>query len=218
MTFNFAPDTKHATGGNLMPRGLLHHAVVAIRSLKNSKASNGEYADIELTMVDGPFEGRKVWPMIANPSDERNSEKWREMSIANIQHALEAARVFDPSKPETYNQFADKTFSDILLALDGKTVAVKIGIEKGTDGHQDKNNVAEWLSPNPVSGTNKLYVKLAAGDHGVDTTANTGAAGSAPGGAGFTLGAGAAPATNAGNNASAATPAAAATGAKPAWL
>jgi hypothetical protein len=166
MSFSFSPETKYESKSNLIPKGVLHKAVLKVRSLKNSQGTGGEYADLELVLCDGPFEGRRVWPMIANPTDSRNSEKWRQMSMGAIQHVCEATGVFRADMPESYNRFAKSAFTDILKEVDGRTVAVKIGVEKGTDGHQDKNNVAEWLSPNPNSATSKLWDKLAKGEHG----------------------------------------------------
>lgn len=173
MSFTFSADTKFQSNASLMPKGAIHKAMVSVRRLKNSQNSGGEYADIELTLVDGPFEGRKLWPMIPNPLDERNSEKWRQMGMAQIQHALEAAGVFNPANPETYNKYANGKFEDILMDLDNKQVAVKISVEKGTDGHQDKNTVGDWLSPNPNSATSKLWEKLMAGDHNLPASQQT---------------------------------------------
>jgi hypothetical protein len=161
--FNFSPDTKHESPNSLIPNGTLAFAMVSVRGLKNSTTTGGEYADLELVLL-GQFEGRRVWPMIANPTDERNSEKWRQMAMASIQHACEACGLFNPANPQSYARFANASFIDILTALDGQKVAIKVGIEKGTDGHQDKNKVAVWLTPNPVSSDSKLWAQLLGGE------------------------------------------------------
>lgn len=165
MNFNFAPDTKYQTPGSLIPAGTLHYAVITMRGLKTGRETGGRYADAELTLVDGPFEGRKVWTVIMDPSDERNSENARTMGMSALQHIFEAIGAFDPARPETYARFADKGFDEIALELDGKRVPIKISVQKGKDGYQDKNQVSAWLSPNPVSSTAKLLTQLQSGAH-----------------------------------------------------
>lgn len=160
--FQFDPNTKHDTAGALIPANTLAFATFKVQSLKNSKNSGGRYASIEL-ILHGQFENRRVFDMIADPADTKNSEAWRKMGMASLQHALEAAGIFDPAKPESYGRFAGGGLVDILQALDGKRVAFKVGVEKGTDGHQDKNRVVTYLSPNPVSSTFKQYQQLLAG-------------------------------------------------------
>lgn len=158
----FAPDAKYSSG-DLIPHGALAFANVTVQGLANSQSTGGRYAKLELTIVRGPYERRKLFPMVGDPSDARNSEKYVQMSLAALQHMLEAAGIFDPAKPETYQAFANSTFEQILTALEDKTVAVKIKIEKGQDGYQDKNVVADWLSPNPASSNKKTWDKLLAG-------------------------------------------------------
>jgi hypothetical protein len=202
--FSFSPDTKNESPNNLIPAGTLAFAILSVRKLKNSEATGGEYADLELTLM-GQYEGRKVWPMLANPADAKNNEKWREMAMFAIRHICESSGVFSPAQPESYNRFAQATFTDVLKAIDGRIVAIKIKVEKGKDGHQDKNAVADWLSPNPNSGSAKSYEALLAG--------NTGGASQPAQQTGFSMGA--APAAAAPMHT---TPAAAVTGDTPAWL
>jgi hypothetical protein len=58
-----------------------------------------------------------------------------------------------------------QAFSD----LNGLRVAIKIGVEKGTGGHADKNKVAEYLTPNPASQSgHKHYQRLVAGQFAPD--------------------------------------------------
>lgn len=167
--FKFNPETKHDTGGSLIPANVLTFATFKVQKLRQSNNTGGTYADIEL-ILQGQYENRRVFDKIPDPADGKNSEKWRQMGMASLQHALEAAGIFDPANPDSYNRFANGGFVDILKALDGKRVAFKVGIEKGTDGHQDRNRVITYLSPNPVSSTNKQYQELLAGG-GQQTTA-----------------------------------------------
>lgn len=163
MTFSFSPNTKYESPNSLIPKGTLAFATMKVQKLANSNETGGEYAKIEL-ILQGRHENRRVFTMLCNPMDARNSEKWRQMGMGQIQHIAEAAGIFKPDVPESYKVFEGKSFIDLLRYFDGVRCAIKIGIEKGTDGHQDNNTVAEWLSPNRNSSTSKTWDKLIAGD------------------------------------------------------
>ena len=162
MTFGFDPNKQHSTGGGLIPAGTLAWANLTIRKLQHSQNTGGRMADYELTITEGPFATRKVWGFIGDPTDEANSEGFRTMGTAALQHICECAGLFDPAKPETYGRF--QNFEEICRAIDGKRVGIKIGVKKGEDGYQDKNQVGGWLSPNPKAGTFKLFERLIKGD------------------------------------------------------
>lgn len=159
----FTPESGKRTQGELIPKGTLAWLGLTFQDMKQSKNTSGLYASFELTIIgeDGiPNLGRKLWTMICDPFDGRNSEAWRKMSVAAMTRIFEAYGVFNPADPETYNKFNGQTFQVICQNLDGAVGAAKIGIEAGEEGHADKNNVAEWLSPNPISGGNKEFLKL----------------------------------------------------------
>jgi len=166
----FNPESGAAKPVNLIPAGELCFVKVGVRKINNSKETGGEYFDLELRVVGGPYHGRVVFDMLCSPFDTRNSEAWRAMGITGITRALEAAKVFVPEKPETYNMFNDlptgtpeeihKASQTLAHELDASLVAIKVKIEKGQDGYADKNKVGEWLSPNPKSGGYKLFQKL----------------------------------------------------------
>src|SRR3546814_15462503 len=50
-------------------------------------------------------------------------------------------------------------------------------VEKGTEGYDDKNRVAEYLTPNPASPGNKGWVLLSAGQYNTNPNATQGAGG-----------------------------------------
>lgn len=162
MFTNFNPNTKYSNSGSLIPNGVCAFAIVTVDKVQGSNNTGGTIAALSLTVAFGPFENRKVFTYVGDPSDERNSEKYRTMSLGALQSMLEVAGIFDPAKPETYQTFANSEFADILKAIDGKLVAIKIGVEKGQDGYDDKNKVADWLTPNPVSRSSKKFGELAA--------------------------------------------------------
>jgi hypothetical protein len=153
----------------LIPHGTLAFAVVKPTGIKESKRTGGSYANLELTIADGPFTGRKVWTIVMNPQDERNQNQalrnegkndGAQMGLAAMCRMFEAAGVFNPLDARSYDKFNGVAFNQVIAALEGLTVAIKIKVKKGDQGYDDKNEVAEFLSPAPTSGTSKLWSQL----------------------------------------------------------
>lgn len=157
----FSPTTQHQPAGELIPANTLAFCVLKVQAIKVSQ-NGGRYASLELTIDRGPYERRKVFSMVGDPTDANNSEKYQQMSLAALQHMLEAAGIFRYDQPASYTAFANASFEQVMQALDGRTVAIKTKIEKGTGGYEDKVAVADWLSPNPASRTFKKWAELAA--------------------------------------------------------
>lgn len=224
--FNFAPTANQAPAIQLIPAGTPALTVMTVKEVKRSNNSGGLMAQLEFTIARGPYERRKVWMYVGDPNDEKNSEKWRPMCLATLQHLLESSGIFNPADPATYGRYAtvpaEHAFTTILQDLDGKHVAVKLKIEKGTDGNDDRNTVGVVLSPNPNGRTAKAYADVQNGeDTKVPAPSPAATAASTVAGAFGTQAAGALP--TGGFGAASATPAtqnapAAAGGTAPAWL
>lgn len=168
--FNFAPDQNQRSAIDLIPPGTPLLCVVTPESVQRSQNTGGTIARLCFTVARGPYERRKMWMYVGDPNDDNNSEKYRQMSLASLQHMLESCGIFDPSKPETYQRYANvaptDVFRTIINDLDGKHVAVKARTEKGDDGHDDKSVPGTILSPNPNGRTAKAYEDV---KNGLDT-------------------------------------------------
>lgn len=177
MTMDFSGSAGAASDFDILPLGQLAWAHLNVRGHKAS-AAGGAYIDCELTIAEGqPFAGRKLWEMIGDPFNQGNSEKYRKMGMIAVTRILEAGRGAGPNNMAAY-QLTD--FSQ----LDGLKVAIKIGVEEGKDGHDDKNRVAEWLTPNPASQSGHKHFKtLMSGVYNVNANSQ-GAASPAPSGFG----------------------------------
>lgn len=141
---DFSMGAGKATGNDLIPNGQLAWAILSVRGVKSSQ-SGGQYIDAELTIDDGqPYARRKIWEMIGDPLHPGNSEAYREMGMVALSRILEAGRGAGPNNPTGYK-------IDNYAQLSGLRVPIKIGINKGKDGYDDKNRVGEWLTPNPAS-------------------------------------------------------------------
>lgn len=175
---------KVALSSNNLPANTLAWAVVSVKGIKSSQNTGGELADLELTILGGPYEGRKLFPKIGSPLDDKNSEKYREMGYAAILHMMESAGLVDINNGESYMWLNHVNFTDMMAYLDGKAVAVKTRIEKDKTGtYPDRDGVGEFLSPNPNrSGSAfKGYQALAEGKHSLTPTVPNGPAAGAPG-------------------------------------
>lgn len=170
MTNMFSPTSGAGSAPELIPNGTLAWAIITVQGAKQSQKSGGTYYPVMLTIVDGEYEGRKVFDMLPDIKDERNGEKWRQMGITNVTRIFESAGWFNPSKPETYAMFNGKETLAIMNSMDGQKVAIKVKVEKNPDpAYADKNKVGEWLSPNPASKTGfKDYQRLIGGQQVVD--------------------------------------------------
>lgn len=152
---------------DLMPSGFLCWVMLTFRGMKDSQ-SGGRYGDIELAVADNqPYARKKLWEMIGDPDFEGNTEGYRKMGMVSLTRMIESAALVDPTNPASYEQMNGATCEQILKVLDGRYVAIRMKIEKGGDGYQDKNKVGDWLTPNEQSSGNKNYLKLVAGDHGL---------------------------------------------------
>lgn len=157
---DFSGGAGVASNFDLIPQGQLAWAYVTVRGVKPSK-SGGQYLDLELTLDDGqPFARRKVFDKVGDPQHPGNSETYKQMGLIAVTRMLEAGNGAGPNNPAGYQ-------IQNYGQLSGKRVAIKIGIEKGGEGYDDKNRVAEYLTPNPQSQSgHKGYQELMAGNHG----------------------------------------------------
>jgi hypothetical protein len=174
------PDFSGAAGAgpstDLIPHGQLAAAVLTVRGVKDSKDINpktgqrGRYLDCELTILDGqPFARRKVWTRIQDPTHGGNTPEGNQAGMAQIGRILECGRF---GIKEGFNQQAFQAAGGYVTQdpqygeLNGLTVAIKIKIEKGTNGYADKNDIAEFLSPNPASASFATLQRLMRGEYG----------------------------------------------------
>jgi hypothetical protein len=163
---DFSPQTTTLGGsGDLLPNGTLAFVIASPRELKYGKESGARYADLELTVAEGPFTKRKVFAMVSDPDDANAKPEGKERALGALCRIMESLGVFTAADPASYQRVrsfeqAAQTMSQAAGA--GRTIPVEIGIEKGKDGHADKNKVTNWLSPNPSSASFKKFQALMA--------------------------------------------------------
>jgi hypothetical protein len=151
----FSPTSSQQDAIALIPQGSLCKVHLTVRSIKNSKASGAQYLDVELTVIDGEYQGRKVFDMIMDPFCPNASEGGRKMGLLALTRICEAGGIFKPADEASYSRYnhAGCTIQDVIRDIDGGKLGIRVKVEKGTDGYADKNKVGEWLTPNPNSGS-----------------------------------------------------------------
>lgn len=183
----FSTTSGASAPNDLIPDGFLCWAMLTMRGMKKGNSLNkddkySQYADLELTIAaKQPFERKKLWTKVGDPDYADNTKGFRDMGMTSLTRMVEAAGLVNPKDPASYDRLSGKSCQEVMLMLDGKYVAIKVKIEKGGEGYQDKNDVGDYLTPNEQSSSYKNYVKLVGGDHGV-TVGGAGPARAAPGG------------------------------------
>ncbi len=163
MSFNFSPEAGIGKSQELIPNGTLTYAVIEVKGVKNSKTTTSRYIECELTVTRAPFENRKVFTKIGDPTHDGNSEAYQQMGLQALTRIFESKGIFRHGDLASYRHFDGATIEQIAANLEGGDVPIKIKIEKGKDGHADKNDIGDWLSPNPESNCAKTYQQLLAG-------------------------------------------------------
>jgi len=162
------PKTGIASPIDLIPKGYLCWAKLTFNGMKTSTQTGSRYGEIDLTIADQqPYARKKIFTRIADPDFEGNTEGYRAMGMVALTRMVEAAGFVDPADAASYEKLNGKTAEQVLSMLDNKYVAIRVKVDPGKDGYNDKNEVGEFLTPNAQSQSHKNYVKLTNGDHGV---------------------------------------------------
>lgn len=112
------------------------------------------YLSAEYTIMGGPFDKRKVWSLIGLYSPK--GPDWGNQGRSFIRAALESARGIPASDTSERAQKARQI--EGLGELDGLQFVAKVGIAKGKDGYDDKNEIQTVI---PC--THKDYAALMSG-------------------------------------------------------
>lgn len=181
MPNSFSPKSGLNSPMDLIPKGFLCWCKVTFTGMKTSQQTGSRYGEIDLTVADNqPFARKKIFTRVGDPDFEGNTQAYRDMGMAALTRMMESANLVDPNDAASYEKMNGKTTEQVLMLLDNKYVAIKVKVDIGKDGYNDKNEVGEYLTPNPATPNYKLYVKLTNGDHGVEVTVT----GKGPGGFG----------------------------------
>ena len=141
---------------DLIPDGTVCPVVMAIRPggngdggwLKASKNTDAMMLDCEIIVTDGPFAKRKIYQnmVVSGGSlNEKGESKAGNITRANLRAILESARNIKPD--DMTNEAMTKRRVNGWQDFHGLCFLVKVGIEKGQNGYNDKNRIKTVITP-----------------------------------------------------------------------
>jgi hypothetical protein len=112
-----------------LPKGR-YNAMISDSEMKTTKAGDGEYLQLEFTVLDGPLANRKIWSRLNLRNTNATAEDIARRELAAICHAVNVMRVSDSvqlhDKPlqidvivETNKDGAENNRIKAYLAADG---------------------------------------------------------------------------------------------------
>jgi len=143
----------------LIPQGTIATVSTHIRPgnagegglLKRSKDGGCEMLDLEFTIVDGPFKGRKFWQNMVLAGTTDGHAKAADISRCTLKAILDSALGL---KPDDVSPQARTARTVDIKQFEGMIFVARIGIEKGAaknDGSStfwdDKNNLDGVITP-----------------------------------------------------------------------
>ena len=146
----------------LIPDGTVVNAIIKLsggtieipeygagRYFKESMTTTAKWLPIELTIVGGAFDKRKVWQNIfvdGDAKDENGISKARKIGLNTIKQMVDSGFGISP-KDESENARAKRASVQGVHMLNGMNISCTLGIEKGRDGYPDRNKIKTVLTP-----------------------------------------------------------------------
>lgn len=129
-----ATEAQEAKSFDLLKKGD-YPAIITGATPKAGKREGVRYVAMEVTIIAGPAKGRKVWGNFTTHNVPRSN---------SAEDAKKAATATNIGRGHIKSAFlaAEVTSSSPIDLVEAQTpLVVVVGIEKGTDGHEDKNNI-----------------------------------------------------------------------------
>jgi hypothetical protein len=139
----------------LIPHGTIATVVMHIRAggvgedgmLKRSRAGDCEMLDVELTVTDGPYKGRKLWENWILEGTKLGHATSIEINRSTIRAIIDSACGL---KPDDDSPQARAMRTRSLGQLQGLTFIARIGIEQGKPKGSNNNDC--WPDKNILAG------------------------------------------------------------------
>lgn len=123
-----AQEVEPSTGFDPIPVGD-YLAIISNSEEKTTKAGDGSYVKLEFTIIEGKYEGRKLWENLnlENPSQE--AVKIARATLSSICRALSILRPVQDS-----------------IELHDQPLVIKVGVEKRKDTGEMQNRIKSYKS------------------------------------------------------------------------
>jgi hypothetical protein len=121
-----------------------YNVMISDSEMKTTKAGDGEYLQLEFTVLDGPMANRKVWSRLNLRNQNATTEDISRRELAAICHAVGVMRVADSAD------------------LHDKPLLIDVIVEKGKDGGENNRIKAYLATEGAAPVTAKTAAKPAA--------------------------------------------------------
>ena len=169
LDLNNIPPMEGGSGDfELIPDGTVVSAIIKLEGgdieipeygagkyFKQSQTTSAKWLPIELTIMGGSFDKRKVWQNIfvdGDAKDDNGMSKARKIGLNTIKQMVDSGFGISP-KDEGDDARAKRASIQGIHMINGMTISCTLGIEKGRDGYADRNKIKTVLtldSPNYI--------------------------------------------------------------------
>jgi len=163
LDLNNVPPVEGGSGDfELIPDGTLVSAIVKLQGgnieipeygagtfFKSSQSTSAKWLELEMTIVGGSFDKRKVWQRVfvdGDAKDENGMSKARKVGLNTIKQMVDSGFGISP-KDESEEARAKRASIQGIHMINGMTISCTLGIEKGRDGYPDRNKIKTVLTP-----------------------------------------------------------------------
>ena len=174
LDLNNVPPMEGSGGGDfeLMPDGTIVRAIVSLQGgdiempeygagtfFKESQTTTAKWLPIELTIVGGPFDKRKVWQNIfvdGDARDDNGMSKAKKIGLNTIKQMVDSGFGISP-KDESEDARAKRASIQGINMINNMEICFVIGVDPGNNGYPAKNKMKTVLTPDSqkyISGGN----------------------------------------------------------------
>ena len=125
---------------------------------RQSATSSAKWIECEFTIIGGQFDKRKVWHNLFFDGDKKNASgvsMSKEIGLRTLRGLVDSAKGLSPADMSPEANALRQIPS--LDAINGMEFCIKIAVEKGTNGYEDKNKMLAPITVNQegyISGGN----------------------------------------------------------------
>jgi len=135
---------------DLIPQDTAVPVIIKVRGdsldgLKRSKSGTATGLDLELTVTEGPYARRKLFPWLTRSGETEGHVQAVEIANQTLRAILESARGVRPDDKSEAAKAA--RCIDSYLDLEGMQFWARVGIEPARDGYDAKNKLASVITP-----------------------------------------------------------------------
>jgi hypothetical protein len=157
-------ETTNVSEFDLIPADTIARAIITIKPnmhtipefsseplFRQSQHTSAKWIEVEYTIMGGQFDKRKFWQnhfFDGDAKDETGVSKSRKIGLSWLKSVLESHYDLQPTdaSPEAQKCRQLDPNQGGIKYVDGMSVCVKLGIEKGTNGYDDKNKLKSILT------------------------------------------------------------------------